>query len=400
MKQQESGIPMVIVIGGIILLVTYKYLIKIKDFFSQKFHEISIAIHNFIIFANTPEISTFLLGVLGPVVIYLIYRTIKNIKNKIKSKKEKLRNLRQESEEIKKRFDKKLNIANQNDLINFIELLENKIKLCNEIKELSKYKEPLKHKLKQAKLRLEFLELKKEVGLIVQEIDAINNLEKIEKEKTNTGKDAKNIKGQAIEEVPKAPRRPTITEGFIDANKGFFKHSELSLEDIKYLVKKGYKEYYFSSILTNKEELYLIKPHYNESQQHFFLVCDIVNYIKKFTNKVRTFNTEKPDIVFEINNKKYALEIETGTLLERDKNKLLKKIESLNKNYGKNWFFVVTDKNIASQYSKLGETHDKRYVTQEILKIVQNRRTDFIKSASFLVNPDMQSTVKSPKKSV
>jgi len=373
MKQQESGIPMVIIVGGIILLVTYKYLIEIKDFFSQKFHEISIAIQNFIIFANTPIIGAFLFGLWVAIVIYIIYRTIKNIKNKIKSKKEKLRNLRQESEEIKKRFDKKLNIANQNDLINFIELLENKIKLCNEIKELSKYKEPLKHKLKQAKLRLEFLELKKEVGLIFQEIDARNNLEKIEKEKTNTEKDAKNIQGQAIEEVPKAPRRPTITEGFIDANKGFFKHRELSLEDIKYLVKKGYKEYYSSSILTNKEELYLLRPNYNESPQHFFLVCDITGYIRKFTDKVQTFNTKKPDIVFEINDREYAIEVETGKVI-KDKKKFSEKVRSLKKDYGENWFFVLTNRRLFKIYSKYGQTYTKLSIANKIFRMFNKNR--------------------------
>jgi len=49
----------------------------------------------------------------------------------------------------------------------------------------------------------------------------------------------------------------------------------------------------------------------------------------------------------------------------------MKKVNSLNKNYGKNWFFVVTDRKVASKYVKLGPTTDKRYVKSRIDKIVK-----------------------------
>ena len=195
----------------------------------------------------------------------------------------------------------------------------------------------------------------------------------------------------------KASLKPSVNIT-VDASKGFYKHKELKLEDIKYLVAKGYKEYSFYSILSSKKERYILKPRFGESPQHFFLTFDIADYLRKFTDKVQTFQTVKPDVVFEINNQKYAIEVETGSLYKKDKKKLFEKVKSLNKKYGKNWFFVVTDRNLASKYAELGSTSEKRYVTKKILEIIQN---DSIKSVSFSQNfktlPSEKSTKKAEK---
>lgn len=186
----------------------------------------------------------------------------------------------------------------------------------------------------------------------------------------------------------------------IDENKGFYKHRDLKLEDIKYLVAKGYKEYSFYSILGNKEEKYMLKPRFNESPQHFFLIFDIADYLKKFTDKIQIFQTTKPDIVFEINNQKYAIEIETGILYLKDKKKLLEKVNALNKDYGKNWFFVVTDRNMVSKYAELGETYEKRNITTKILQIIKKAPADNLLSVDFVGNSNTSSRTKSPKTAI
>jgi hypothetical protein len=97
---------------------------------------------------------------------------------------------------------------------------------------------------------------------------------------------------------------------------------------------------------------------------------DIFNYIKKFTNKVQMFETVKPDIVFKVDGKEYAIEVETGKLLKHNQKDLLNKIENLNKNYPDRWFFVVTNRNLRTSYSKLGKCHDKRHLASIISRIV------------------------------
>ena len=45
----------------------------------------------------------------------------------------------------------------------------------------------------------------------------------------------------------------------------------------------------------------------------------VADYISKFTDKVELFQTKKPDIVFEINERKYAIEVETGKMYKYNK---------------------------------------------------------------------------------
>ncbi len=124
-------------------------------------------------------------------------------------------------------------------------------------------------------------------------------------------------------------------------------------------------------ILSNKKQKYFIRPRANESVQHFFLVFEIAEFLKKFTKKVWLFVTVKPDIVFKINGKEFGVEVETGKSLRYNKKRLLEKVKNLNKNYGDRWFFVVTNRALTSKYKKLGKTFDKRNVVKKILDIIR-----------------------------
>jgi len=366
MKQQESGLSMVLVIGGVVLVAVYPFLIKIKNYFFQKFNEISTAVNNFTSYINTHGITAILLCLFGLLAIYFFYRIIKDIKNKIKNKKEETTNLKHEAKEIEKILNKKLDF-DYREIINFIEQIENKIKISNEFKKLSVYQEPLKDKIERAKAFLECIEYEERINAISQK--------ETELEKETKKSEPENIKvGPEIlkETVSEDSEKSAISKDeFIDVYRGFFKHKDLNLDGVKYLVNQGYKEYRSNSIISNKEELYLIKPYHNESPQHFFLVKDIENYIRKFTDKIQTFNTQKPDIVFEINNKKYAIEVETGKLI-KDKKKFSEKIRTLKKDYGKNWFFVVTDKNFVPKYEEFGKTYTKLSIAGKILQLLKN----------------------------
>lgn len=157
----------------------------------------------------------------------------------------------------------------------------------------------------------------------------------------------------------------------VDPDQRFFKHRELSLPELKYLINKGYKEAKFLNI-NGKKERYLIKPRRLESDAHFFMTYNIAEHIKQFTNKVQLYESVKPDIVFEANGKKYAIEVETGKVLARDKKKFLNKIKNLKSEFGDNWFFVVTDWNLAKTYSKFGKTYTKRNVIKKLKECIKN----------------------------
>lgn len=184
------------------------------------------------------------------------------------------------------------------------------------------------------------------------------------------------IKEKQIQQKKRIIKKPKIkqTKITVDENKGFFNTKEIKTkQDYNHLIRKGYKEYSFNSIVSNKKGKYLLRPRNNESPRHFFLIYDIADYLKKFTNKVSLFQTVKPDIVFEINNKKYAIEVETGKMLTHNKKGLLAKVRQLNKEYKKNWFFVVTDRKLFKKYNSLGQTCTKLTIANKLFRICKTK---------------------------
>jgi len=204
----------------------------------------------------------------------------------------------------------------------------------------------------------------KQITTNADEILANNNTQDTKKQEQS-----KPIQQPTAEKASQKPAVKVVIS--VDADKRFYRHKDLKLDDIKYLLAEGYKQYKFKSIAGNKKEFYLLKQDYNESPQHFFLIKDIESYIRKFTDKVQTFNTGKPDIVFEVENQKYAIEIETGKVI-KDKKKFSEKIRLLKKNYGQNWFFVVTDWNLQKKYAKFGETYTKLTILNKLSRLLKN----------------------------
>jgi hypothetical protein len=160
----------------------------------------------------------------------------------------------------------------------------------------------------------------------------------------------------------------------VDSSLGFFKYNNISKDERNYLLKLGYKISEHKSILSNKKEKYILRPRSNEGIPHFFLVQDIKRFLEKNKIPVQIYQTVKPDLVFEVHKKKYAIEVETGIALIHHKKLLLEKVNGLNKDYENNWFFVVTDRKIASKYSKLGKTTEPRYLFNILRKLIKNTK--------------------------
>ncbi len=195
------------------------------------------------------------------------------------------------------------------------------------------------------------------------------NPDEILEQKSNN---KKQIESKKVLERPSLEAKKPSVEIKVDENVRLYKHKDLTLDDVKYLIKKGFNETEQISITGKIKERYLIKPRYNESESHCFMSYDIANYLKNFTSKVTLFETAKPDIVFEVNGKRYAIEVETGKVLANNKKQFLEKVNLLNKTYGKNWFFVVTNRNFFKKYKKFGETYTKLSIAKKILQVCKN----------------------------
>ena len=153
----------------------------------------------------------------------------------------------------------------------------------------------------------------------------------------------------------------------VNSEQRFFKHKDVSLDELKYLLAKGYREIKCLNI-EGKKEMYLIKPRPNEGQEHFFLTYNITEYLKSKNIPFQLFNSVKPDIVFTNNGKECAIEIETGKVYTKDKKKFKEKVRTLKENYGDNWFFVVTNRDIAPTYNKFGKTFTRKTFIKQFEK--------------------------------
>ena len=192
------------------------------------------------------------------------------------------------------------------------------------------------------------------------------NPDEILKQNNESKKQSKTEKNVALKALAQKQRSVKIN---VDPDKRFFRHRDLSLDEVKYLISKGYKQVKQLNIL-GKNELYLIKPRRLESEGHFFLTFEIAEYLKQFTDKVQIYESVKPDVVFEANGKRYAIEIETGKVLSKDRKKFLNKIKNLKSEYEKNWFFVLTNRNLYDTYKKFGETYTKLSIITQLNKIL------------------------------
>jgi len=155
----------------------------------------------------------------------------------------------------------------------------------------------------------------------------------------------------------------------LDEDKKFYRFGKLNEDEIRYLRNRKFEVQSYLNPFSNKREKFIFKTNGNEGSIHFLLTNLIFEFLKNKVKKIEAFETVKPDIVFENKNKKIAIEVETGKIIQKDINRLKEKAKSLEKNYS-DWFFVVTDKNFSSRYKKFGRTFDKRSLKNALLRYV------------------------------
>jgi len=230
---------------------------------------------------------------------------------------------------------------------------------------IQKRKEAEELKVREEKIRLknEAEEIEKEE--LRQERIRQNEKERIEQYSRNLEQ------RKPIENVAEKPLAKQRLKVKVDSEKGYFRYSNLSIYDIKYLLNRRYKEIKILNI-QGKKERYMIHPRFNESAEHCFLTFNIANYLRRKVDKLEIYTSVNPDIVFSLKGKKYALEIETGKMYKTNKKSLIEKVARLNKTYGENWFFVLTDWNLSSKYAKLGKILTKRNFIKKIEKIINS----------------------------
>jgi hypothetical protein len=154
----------------------------------------------------------------------------------------------------------------------------------------------------------------------------------------------------------------------VNPDKRFFHKKKLSKDEIKFLLDDGYQIKKYKSLLTDKMEDFLLQPRHNESLMHLFMTHNISEFLEKNGIETELYTTKKPDIVFQIGGKRFAIEIETGSVLSKV-SRMKEKLEVLNQ-YDE-WFFAVTNRNKVKKYKEFGEAVDKRYVRLRLNKLLK-----------------------------
>ena len=159
--------------------------------------------------------------------------------------------------------------------------------------------------------------------------------------------------------------KPKKTENKIRQGQKAYLKKELNPAELKFLTTSGFKEVKEKSI-SGKNEIYLVIEDKNESPSHIICIKEITDYLKQFTQDIQTYRTVKPDIVFNANGEKYAIEVETGKM--NNLKRLKEKVITLKKYYGDNWFFFVTNRNLQGTIQNL-----EKLITKETLKLKINK---------------------------
>ncbi|MEA2036488.1 MAG: hypothetical protein U9O94_03205 [Nanoarchaeota archaeon] len=245
-----------------------------------------------------------------------------------------------------------------------IDKLKEYIKIFEENRFLEKsmrgYKSRVDKKLKESHKTLKELEYKENIRELrsqkVELKEEIENLREIKKqEEWDKGAEKDKLRGELD----------------IEENKVFLK-SELDEIGIEVLEEEGYVQTNEYCVNLQTNVTVFVKPVLKHSKTHTFLVWSAIQLLEsfEFVEDIEEHETKDADITFKYANKKYALEIETGTLLKKKK-QTKEKVEYLNKKYKDRWLFIVSNKNLVSKYNKLGLATQRKGVEEKLRKLLK-----------------------------
>jgi len=202
-------------------------------------------------------------------------------------------------------------------------------------------------------------------NIIESKKEDVSQIIKPEKLETIKVEEPKIVKEEAIKK-----KRPVVNIN-VDLDKRFFHKNQLNKHEVDYLLRKGYQIRRYKSLLSNEMEDFLLLPRHNESCMHHFMVYNISEFLEENGIKVERYTTVKPDIVFTLKDKRFAIEVETGSIFSKvsrmkEKLRVLEKYEE--------WFFVVTKRDKVKKYKEYGDAVDKRYVGLRLQNLLKHAK--------------------------
>ncbi len=250
------------------------------------------------------------------IILYLNYKLTISIHNKINQKKLRRELIERETKEITSLLKDNKEYSDTEEISKLIDLLKEKLEIVRSIKQLEQFEDPLWDKLKNRKLDLrESIHQDKINELRNTEWDLEKEIEKLELEKREAQRVAEKEDAEIL-------RNLNADENSV------FKKSNLNDKELKALLQNGYSQANEFCIYEKKMITVLIKKILNHSKTHVFLVWSVKRLLDNYADieDIQEHYTKDADITFKYKEKNYAIEVETGTLLGKAKQKEDKKI--------------------------------------------------------------------------
>ncbi|MBI2444846.1 hypothetical protein HYV43_00475 [Candidatus Micrarchaeota archaeon] len=153
-----------------------------------------------------------------------------------------------------------------------------------------------------------------------------------------------------------------------------FLERDLSKRQRESLYSKGFRRMKISPYGDSGAAYYWIQKRFNESQEHAFFCYLIEKEVKNREGTPKLNVTDGPDIEFEHGGKKYAFEVETGSVLKRNPDYVQKKFEKLKEKYNRIFVFVTSFK-LKYRYSKFAKVISRSTLRKTLNRIFHKRQS-------------------------
>ena len=295
---------------------------------------------------------------------YSIYKITKIIPIRISDKKERRNRLKAREELIINLIEEDIDSLNYEEINEVIVKLKDNISFCSNYPKFKHYFDDLNIKIKEAKLKLIELRDKERLHKKREEKYQLkNDIEELENKKFR-------LKRSMEENEIEILRNLKIDENYV------FNKDNLTKKEFSVLLKKNYRQTNQYCVKEKRLITALVKPILNHGLSHTFLVWSVIRLLKtlKGIKEIKVHQTVDADITFKYNNKIFALEIETGTLLSKKK-QTEEKVNYLNNKYPNKWMFIVSNKDLIWRYRKLGFSTQRNEVEKNLQILLRNSWT-------------------------
>jgi len=137
------------------------------------------------------------------------------------------------------------------------------------------------------------------------------------------------------------------------------------------LLAEGYQRIKISPDGRSGAEYYWVKPRFNEGLEHAFFCYTVEDEVKNFTKEVQLHTSDGPDVVFTINDKRFAIDVETGSNEKRNPIMLRKRFNNYREWYHQ-FFILVTRKKLKYRYAKYGPVVTRATFRETIKKAIDS----------------------------